>query len=245
MNYKLIFLLFLLSCVNPPVEPIAFKVLTPEMASNKLQASNLQMEAQARQFSTVIMNVDSEERVLYLTFDDGPSKYTPVLLDSLKALNVKATFFVLGEAVKKYPKAFNRMVLEGHAIGNHTYDHKHFKNLSDNQILEEFKRTDAELKKLKIETNLVRIPWGNLNNDQVELLYNKKIVHWSVNTDDWYFNKQQAGVDSIYARIVDHATPGAIVLAHDGGGNREKTINGISRAIRILQAKGWKFKNLN
>lgn len=215
------------------------------MPGNSQQAPNAQMEQQANQYDNVLMTVDTKETILYLTFDDGPSKYTGPLLDTLKALNVKATFFVLGDNVRKNPEAFKRIIKAGHSVGNHTYDHKHFKNLSDAQILEEFKLTDKELKKFDITTKLVRIPWGNISDEQIKLLPKKKIVSWTINTDDWYFAKQEHGVDSIANRIIKYAHPGGIVLAHDGGGNRTKTIAGVAKAIRHLQAEGWKFSLLN
>lgn len=243
INKSLLLLLCLLNCTNSEVP--TNKVKTLEMPNNALQASNAQMEQQADQYDNVRMTVDTKDKVLYLTFDDGPSKYTEPLLDSLKALNVKATFFVLGDNVRKNPEAFKMIIKAGQSVGNHTYDHKHFSKLTDKQILEEFRLTDEELKKFNVTTKLVRIPWGNISDKQVGLLSNRKIVSWSINTDDWHFAKQDNGVDSIANRIIQYAHPGAIILAHDGGGNRSKTIQGIAKAVRVLKAEGWKFSLLN
>jgi peptidoglycan-N-acetylglucosamine deacetylase len=243
INKSLLLLLCMLNCTNSEV--LNNKIKTTEMPENHLQASNAQMEQQAYQYDNVFIDLPTKERILYLTFDDGPSKYTGQLLDTLKVLGVKATFFVLGDNVRKNPEAFKRIIKGGHSVGNHTYDHKHFKNLSDAEILEEFKLTDEELKKFNITTKLVRIPWGNISDKQIALLSNRRIVSWSVNTDDWYFAKQDNGVDSIANRITSYCYPGAIILAHDGGGNRTKTIKGVAIAVRKLQAKGWKFSLLN
>lgn len=239
-----IFLLCLASCEEVSftnVSSSSHHIRTPEHKGNKLQATNRQMEWQDSAFTNVHTCISTAEKIAYLTFDDGPSQYTEELLDSLSSLNVKATFFMVGTGIKKYPNIVKRIIKEGHGIGNHTYDHQHLSKLTDEQVIDEFHSVE-EL--LDTDLPIVRIPWGNIKDRQIRLLKNKEIYHWSINTDDWYFNKKEYGVDSIYHRIIDYIHPGAIILAHDGGGDRRKTIISITGAIRTLQNQGWHFKTL-
>lgn len=218
-------------------------VYTPEHKANSLQASNAQMERQTCNFPNVLMTVPTSYKVAFLTFDDGPSKYTAELLDSLYALNAKATFFVLGQRALQFPEIMDGLV--HHAVGNHTYDHKPFRDLSALEIKDQIEKTDRVLASHRHATDIIRIPWGNITDERIPLVGRKTIVHWDINTDDWYFNKIEHGEDSIANRIIDHIHPGAIILAHDGGGDRHRTIQGVSKAVRLLKRRGWQFIELS
>lgn len=242
MKYILL-LLTLAACAHPDVNK---RVVTPEEPNNKLQARAAQMECQAMFDTTTFICMSPSEKVVYLTFDDGPSKFTIDLMKVLTKHDVSATFFMLGSQIERFPNAAKAVVANGHVVGNHSYAHEFIPKLPDEDVRYTFRRTNSIIQQhVGYYTNIIRIPWGNIRNTQLKLFSpSTKIYHWSINTDDWKFNKEKHGVDSIYHRIVDYAHNGAIILCHDGGGDRSKTVTAVDRAIATLKNDGWEFKTL-
>jgi len=164
-------------------------------------------------------NILNASKLVSLTFDDGPGKYTDQLLDELKARNIKATFFVLGIQAVKFPDTIRRMVDEGHEIACHTWDHKNLTKLTPEEIAEEMQKTiDAvhEITDGRGVMRLMRPPGGNYNDDVQEDSRNRdwRIVKWSVDTLDWQNREVNAILDAAYNssyKIGDNA----IVLMHD------------------------------
>jgi peptidoglycan-N-acetylglucosamine deacetylase len=158
----------------------------------------------------------SDEGARYLTFDDGPDpNFTPALLDLLAEYGVHASFFLIGERIEQYPAVVERMVAEGHMIGNHSYTHRQFKSLPLNEQLEEFSRTDEVLRALDARPrHRVRTPQGYLDTRLLLhcALHGRSIVYWSYDSLDY----QKPTLDSFVARM--RALPplaGDIVLMHD------------------------------
>jgi peptidoglycan/xylan/chitin deacetylase (PgdA/CDA1 family) len=152
----------------------------------------------------------------YLTFDDGPEPdYTPRLLDLLAEHRVHASFFLIGQKIEQYPAVVERMVAEGHMIGNHSYTHRLFKSLSLSDQLEEFHRTDELLRTFDARSrHRVRTPQGYL--DTRLLLYcacrGHSIVYWSYDSLDY----QKPSHDAFVARLREQPPrAGDIVLMHD------------------------------
>ena len=161
----------------------------------------------------------SASKLVSLTFDDGPGKYTEQLLDELKARDIKATFFVLGIQAVKFPDTIRRMVDEGHEIACHTWDHKNLTKLTPEEIAEQMQKTiDAidEITDGRGVMRLMRPPGGNYNENVQDDSRKRdwRIVKWSVDTQDWKVREVNAILDTAYNsknKIEDNA----IVLMHD------------------------------
>ena len=182
------------------------------------------------------------QKAIALTFDDGPwPTSTSQVLDVLKNSNVKATFFMVGKQVQKYPQLLKQVVAEGHAIGNHTWSHQYYQ-YNESAAAGEIDRT-AELvyKTTGVKTSLFRPPAGILNNGLVTYAHEKNyaVVMWSVDSKDWRSRRttKQAFIDN----VLKEAKPGGIVLLHDGGGDRSNTVQALPQLIAQLKKHGYKF----
>ena len=175
-----------------------------------------------------------------LTFDDGPwGKSTTQILSILKKNNVKATFFVVGRQVQQYPQLVKQAVAEGHAIGNHSWSHQYHR-FSPVEASREIDRTAELVYKLTgVKTSLFRPPGGILNNGLVSYAQAKKyaVIMWSADTLDWRYHNSQTVLD----RALKESKSGGIVLMHDGGGDRSKTAQALSKLIAQLRQQGYKF----
>ncbi|MFD0588198.1 polysaccharide deacetylase family protein [Paenibacillus sp. GCM10027627] len=178
-----------------------------------------------------------------LTFDDGPTSLnTPKILDVLKAYNAKATFFVLGEFVEYFPQITLRIAEEGHEIGNHTFSHPELSELTAEQLKKEILDTEAAIELItKNRSRLFRPTYGVFRNcllDQVENL-GYKVVLWSRDMliKDW----EQPGAETLIERVVSNIKSGSNILLHDGGGEREQTIEALQSIIPLLTERGYQF----
>ncbi|MDP9025796.1 MAG: polysaccharide deacetylase family protein [Candidatus Eremiobacteraeota bacterium] len=168
-------------------------------------------------FGNTVVSGPSNQRVVALTYDDGPNPpFTTKILSVLAKEHVHATFFVVGRAVNAYPKIVAREVREGNAIGNHSFEHDHLIVLTPSQLRENLKRTDAAIYAATgTHTHIMRPPYGSRDwlvlNEARRLGYTP--VMWSVPlANDWEY--PPAGV--IASRIVSHVRDGSIVVLHDG-----------------------------
>lgn len=170
-----------------------------------------------------------------LTFDDGPSpRCTPQLLDGLRDLGAKATFFVVGCQAVKDPDIVRRIADEGHQVGNHSYDHAALDKLTPAQALADLEKNDALLRELLGDGDYwVRPPYGLLTDDEAARL-TVPLVNWSVDTEDWRTKNCDKILDVIYRCTGD----GDIVLLHDRYLN---TVEATLKAIAHLQQQGYVF----
>lgn len=174
------------------------------------------------------------EKAIALTFDDGPSGKTEKLLDGLNEYGAKATFFVIGKNVEKYPVIVRRAYDEGHLIGNHTYDHPRLTLLSPEKAKENIQKSSEIITDVTgTKPYFVRAPYGDITAYQLKYM-DAFFVSWSVNGYDW----DEESEDKIYNRIMKKAKDGAIILLHD---TNECTVNAVLRAIPELQAQGYEF----
>ncbi|AUG59104.1 polysaccharide deacetylase family protein [Acetivibrio saccincola] len=179
-----------------------------------------------------------------LTFDDGPDpRYTPQILDVLKKYNAKATFFLIGARAAAHRSITERIVKEGHAVGNHTYWHPNLTKEGVKRLEWEVKETENVLNEiLGYRPSLFRSPYGSLDEELVEKLNEMgySAIGWSVDSLDW----MQLSPEQIEKNVLSNIHPGAIILMHDGGHwtmDLLGTVQSLDRIIPALQRDGVEF----
>jgi peptidoglycan-N-acetylglucosamine deacetylase len=167
-----------------------------------------------RFFSDYVWSIDNADNKVYLSFDDGPHPIiTNRVLDELKQYNARATFFCIGNNVVKYPEVYQRILSEGHAVGNHTHDHLNGWKTKTPAYLENIVHA-----KNYIDSHLFRPPYGKIRNKQAEgvkkILGNAqaKIVMWDVLSADF---DQTITKEQCAENIMDNTVAGSIVVFHD------------------------------
>lgn len=174
-----------------------------------------------------------------MTFDDGPHpKNTPRLLEILRARNIRATFYVIGQNVDRHPDIVRRIVAEGHEIGNHTYTHRKLTSLGDSAVHTEMQRTeDAIVRAAGVKPRTMRPPYGALLQRQRSKIFSDftyPTIMWSVDPLDW----RRPGPSVVTSRILNSAHNGAIILAHD---LHAPTVDAMPRTFDGLLSKGYQF----
>lgn len=177
---------------------------------------------------------DDSKKYIAITFDDGPSPYTDELLDILKKHDVKATFYLVGNRVAYYPDEVQRMVNEGHALGNHTWDHTYLKKLSDEKKLELIEKTDDAVYELTGQkTTTIRPPGGKWDRS-IKTFADKPVVFWSVDPEDWKYRD----TDVVVKNIMNYTKKGSIILLHD---LYPTSVKAADIVIGRLKEKGYTF----
>jgi peptidoglycan-N-acetylglucosamine deacetylase len=176
---------------------------------------------------------------IFLTFDDGPGgAYTDEILEVLEKNNAKATFFMLGQNAQRDPARVEAVLEAGHTLGNHTWDHPDMTTLTRAQMDSQIGRTQNLLESHGAEVNCFRPPYGAYNTQVTNAITAAGLQRqmWNEDTKDW----SRPGVDAI-VNVLLGATPGDVVLMHDGGGDRSQTVEALEIALPQLAAKGYKF----
>jgi peptidoglycan-N-acetylglucosamine deacetylase len=179
-------------------------------------------------------------REVALTFDDGPSPYTYAVLKTLQRFHVPATFFVVGRQVTGFPKQLAAELAAGEEVGDHTLSHPLLGALSGAAQANEITGMAHLLERHHAPAPVVmRPPYGSFNATSLQILHAQRMlmVLWSVDTKDY----SRPGVNRIVYTAVSGAQPGAIVLMHDGGGDRSQTVAALPRIIRALQRKHYRL----
>lgn len=188
---------------------------------------------------------DESEKVIYLTFDEGyENGYTPKILDTLKANNVKAAFFITGPYFKNHSDLVQRMVSEGHIVGNHTINHPSLPEITSEKLESEIVGLDRMFyDKYKINLKYMRPPKGEYSERVLAQLNHlgHKTVLWSFAYDDYDVNKQK-GTDYAYNMIMNNLHNGAIYLLHAVSKDNTEVLD---RVIKDIKAQGYEFKSLD
>jgi peptidoglycan/xylan/chitin deacetylase (PgdA/CDA1 family) len=189
-------------------------------------------------FPAAVWRMSTEEKAVYLTFDDGPvPSVTPWVLDILNEQQIKATFFAVGENVFRYPEIFEQILEDGHAVGNHTYHHLQGLKTSN---LEYFK--DIEQANRLIGSNLFRPPHGWLTRGQYIFLSQKyRIIMWDVISCDYNGNITK---EEVLENVLKFVRSGSIITFHDSYKAEEHLRWVLPRAIEALKAEGYAFKKI-
>lgn len=183
----------------------------------------------------------TDEKVLYLTFDDGPTpEVTDFVLDQLRQYEAFATFFLIGQNVEKHPKIAQRIVEAGHTIGNHTQTHIKGRKTEIQPYLEEVKAAQHSISThIGLSPRLFRPPYGSLTRKQSQALRpDYEIAMMDVISGD--FDKNRTG-DQCFQTVIRHARPGSIVLFHDSLKARERIEYALPRVLAHFQQAGYRF----
>ncbi|MBQ7209776.1 MAG: polysaccharide deacetylase family protein [Paludibacteraceae bacterium] len=194
-------------------------------------------------YGNVVWRGDVAARVVYLTFDDGPiPEVTPRVLDILGYYGIKATFFCVGENVVKHADIFQRMIAEGHAVGNHTYNHlAGWQTPTDKYLLNVEKAQEAMLAQ-GADTNLFRPPYGRMRFSQKKVLKDKyQIVLWDVLTHDYNSSYTPQKILDVVRRYTRN---GSIINFHDSLKSEKNMLAALPLCIEWLTENGYICKTL-
>ncbi len=197
-------------------------------------------------YPSLLWKLPSKQKILYLTFDDGPSpEITPWVLKILKESQAKATFFCVGENVTKYPDIFQQILIEGHHIGNHTYNHLKGWGTSENAYLKNVQLAEEAILKHSKPTaepyKLFRPPYGKILPGQIKKLQKLgyKIVMWDVISGDF---DAQLSAEDCYQNVIKNCSSGSIVVFHDSIKAAGKLKEILPEVLKYYQEKGFEFR---
>ncbi|OPJ56246.1 polysaccharide deacetylase family protein [Alkalithermobacter paradoxus] len=192
----------------------------------------------------IIRNGVEDQKVVALTFDDGPHpRFTPKILDLLAEYDAKATFFVIGKHVKLYPKIVERIVSGGHEIGNHTFTHINVTKSSYGKIKKEFEDTQNIIfTSIGMQPKIFRPPFGSLNNNTLRIVREGgcKVILWSPNQDpkDW----DNPSAEEIAEHILKNIGNGNVILLHDYVIQKDsKTVEALRIILPELVERGYRL----
>ena len=193
-------------------------------------------------FNNLVWDIPNSENKIYLTFDDGPiPSVTEWVLDVLKSENIKATFFCIGDNIKKYPEIYKRILTEGHQIGNHTFNHLNGWKTKTNYYIENFKLCETEHLKLNPKHSfLFRPPYGKIKPSQSKEIrqLGYKMIMWDVLSYD--FN-QNISEEECLKNVISNTAQGSIIVFHDSLKAEKNLKYALPKAIQILKNKGFTF----
>lgn len=200
-------------------------------------------------YPSLVWKLPAREKVIYLSFDDGPHETaTPFALDMLKSYDAKASFFCIGKNVRKHPEIYQRILNEGHAVGNHTEHHANgWKNSNAAYFMEIQQASEV------IASNLFRPPYGRIRRSQIrnmpeipsnQLLPERmngryKIIMWDVLSGDF---DPQLGPEACCSNVIRHTEPGSIVVFHDSTKAWDRMSYALPRVLEYFTERGYRFE---
>jgi peptidoglycan/xylan/chitin deacetylase (PgdA/CDA1 family) len=223
-----------------PAKPVVHHPHTPPPAASALAAP----VDRVLRYTSYVRLAGQRHREVALTFDDGPSPYTPQVLRILGRMHVPATFFVIGRSASTYPHFVAAEVAAGEQIGNHTETHPPLGQLSAGEQAAQLEQASAAIKRAGGPSPvLMRPPYGSLDATTLDVLKAQRMlmVLWSVDTSDY----ARPGVSRIIYTAVSGAQPGSIILMHDGGGDRSETVAALPRIITRLRQRGFRLVTIS
>jgi peptidoglycan/xylan/chitin deacetylase (PgdA/CDA1 family) len=192
----------------------------------------------------IVLHGPTNRKAVALTFDDGPDDlWTPKILDVLRAHQVKGTFFCVGRRIEQHPKVLQRIVREGHVVGNHSWDHPNLTKIPIAEVRAQIQRTDDIIHRwTNLRPAMFRPPYGALNAAVIEEIrkLKDKIIFWNVDSLDW----MKLTGPQVAANILAHVNPGSIVLMHSAGGRGESlqdTVDALPYVIETLRRHGYRL----
>lgn len=188
-----------------------------------------------------IWDIPSQQQELYLSFDDGPHpEHTAFVLDELKKYNAKATFFCTGKNVVEYPEMYKRIIEEGHAVGNHSFNHLNGWKTNDAVYLE-----NIEMARQYIDSNLFRPPYGKITSFQVKQLLQKRyaysVIMWTVLSGDFDVS---ISPQRCLQNVLLNTKKGSIVVFHDSDKAQERMRFALPKVLKYFTEKGFQFNKI-
>ena len=192
-------------------------------------------------YKQCIWSVPVTEKKIFLSFDDGPHPtITPFVLDELKKYNARASFFCIGKNVLAFPEVYKRIIDEGHAVGNHSFNHLNGWKTNDAIYLDDI----AEAKKY-IDSNLFRPPYGRITRFQLDQLnkprFKLKTVMWSVLSGDF---DTKLSPEKCLKNVLNNSKPWSIIVFHDSEKAMERMRFALAGTLEQLSKKGYSFEKL-
>ncbi len=181
----------------------------------------------------------SEQKTIYLTFDDGPHPAaTPFVLDTLQQFNAKATFFCIGKNVEEQPVIYSRILQEGHNIGNHTHNHFNGYKTPDEDYINNIKQAST-----LIQSSLFRPPYGRITKFQARLVQQMgfKIIMWNVLSGDFDIKLSK---ESCAQNVILNATNGSIIVFHDSLKAFDKLQYALPKVLEFFRNQGYTFSTI-
>ncbi|TDU43763.1 peptidoglycan/xylan/chitin deacetylase (PgdA/CDA1 family) [Gelidibacter sediminis] len=199
-------------------------------------------------FPDYTWNMPTDQKTLYLTFDDGPTpEITNWTLDLLKSYQAKATFFCIGNNVKKHPHIFQDILNNGHVVGNHTFNHPYgWRTNTENYLAEVFKTNQimhSVLEDWNSSTRLFRPPYGQIKPHQGKQLIalGYQIIMWDILSFDW---KQTLSKETCAQNVITKAGPGSIVVFHDSVKAAPRMKHALLATLEHFSNQGYQFKSI-
>ena len=192
-------------------------------------------------YSECTWNIKTDEKIIYLTFDDGPDpEATAFVLSELKKHNARATFFCIGKNVEEHFETYKQILMEGHKPGNHTYDHLNGWKTPDAKYLQNIEKA-AKI----IDTNLFRPPYGKISKFQLAALKGEKFklrtIMWDVLSGDFDTSIKS---ENCYLNVIKNAKEGSIVVFHDSQKAFPHLKHALPRVLEYYSEKGFSFKTI-
>ncbi|GLB50986.1 polysaccharide deacetylase [Neptunitalea chrysea] len=197
-------------------------------------------------FQKLVWNIPANKKVVYLTFDDGPTKeITEWVLKQLEQYHAKATFFCIGKNITEEPEIFNKIIHAGHAIGNHTYNHLNAWKTNQKNYMNNVLQTEEVIKEYYPEftenRKLFRPPYGKFTPSLIKRLRKEcyTIIAWDIISEDY---DTTLTTEKVYNNVVNHVEPGSIIVFHDSKKAFKNLHNVLPKVLEHLSNKGYTFK---
>ena len=190
-------------------------------------------------FCNYVWDLPNSKNKIYLTFDDGPiPETTEWVLNELKKHEVKATFFCIGNNIQKHPELFKKVIQEGHAVGNHTFNHVNGWKTTTEDYLENVKLCELAISNQK--TNLFRPPYGKIKTEQGKQLrkLGYKIIMWDVLSADF---DQTISPEQCLKNVLTNVKSGSIIVFHDSVKASQNLKFALPKTLEVLKEKGFEF----
>ncbi len=197
-----------------------------------------------RFFRKYSWRIATDKKEVFLTFDDGPvPDFTPWVLDTLRQYNAKATFFCVGENIKRYPEIYQQILNDNHATGNHTFNHLVGWKTPTREYVKNISKAQSYMTGQNTTSKLFRPPHGRIRPLQAKILRKKgfKIVMWDVLSGDF---DQTLSKEDCYEHTLKHIRNGSIVVFHDSDKSFRNLDYVLPKLLRQLQDEGYAFKSL-
>ncbi len=195
-------------------------------------------------FPNYIWKIKTDGKKVFLTFDDGPTpEITEWVLNELKKYNAKATFFCIGDNIKKFPEIFQKLITDKHSIGNHTFNHLNGWKTDVTEYLENVLLCQSEIEKNNFSTNLFRPPYGKISRKQAKNLTqeNYKIIMWDIISYD--FDKTITK-EKCLENVITNVEPGSIIVFHDSKKAWQNLEFVLPKTLEFLKKEGYTFEKI-